>query len=480
MNAGTGTLGHRRAGVLLHPRSLPAGDFGPDAIRFLDFLVQAGMGVWQMLPLAPTHSDLSPYHCLSAHALSPEFLSVEWLAGWGWGVSREMSRAEALRAAHAWFAREAPPAEHSAWGEFCAGQHHWLDDYALYAALRQEHGGQAWWDWEPALRDRVLSALEGATCRLAERLAEIRFEQFVLARQWQDLRDAARVRGILLFGDMPIFVAHDSADVWAQRNGFQLDARGHPEVVAGVPPDYFSDTGQRWGNPLYRWESMQVDGFAWWLARLQTELARFDLVRVDHFRGFEACWEIPADAPTAASGRWVTVPGAALFDAMLERFGSLPLVAEDLGVITPEVDALRERYRLPGMLVLQFAFDGGAANPYLPHNHRRDAVVYTGTHDNDTTCAWFEALPASQQQRVVDYLGHAHEPMPWPLIRAALGSVAQLAIVPMQDVLGLGAGHRMNLPGTTSGNWQWRFVWDDVPPGTAERLHRLVTLYGRL
>jgi 4-alpha-glucanotransferase len=296
-------------------------------------------------------------------------------------------------------------------------------------------------------------------------LSLVRFEQFLLAQQFARLRDHAHRRGVRLFGDLPIFVAHDSADVWAHRECFKLDDRGQPRVVAGVPPDYFSATGQRWGNPVYDWERMQHDGFRWWRARLAAELARFDVVRIDHFRGFEACWEIPAGEATAVHGHWVKAPGEALFTSLEAQFGPLPLVAEDLGIITAEVTALRERFALPGMLILQFAFDGGADNPYLPHNHRRDAVVYTGTHDNDTTLAWFEGLPAADQQAVLDYL-EIREPMPRALVHAALASVALLAVVPLQDVLALGAGHRMNTPGVATGNWRWRFSWEQL---TVER-----------
>jgi 4-alpha-glucanotransferase len=363
---------------------------------------------------------------------------------------------------------------------FCGAHDDWLRDYALYQALREEGGERPWWEWATTLRDREPAALAEAERRLGERIEQIRFEQFVAVSQWEQLRDAAHARGIMLLGDMPIFVARDSAEVWAHRDCFKLDAAGEPTVVAGVPPDYFSATGQYWGNPLYDWDAMRAQGFVWWIERMQTELSRFDLVRVDHFRGFEACWEIPANESTAVNGRWVQVPGDELFDELIACFGRLPLVAEDLGHITEEVHALRERYGMPGMAVLQFAFDGGADNPYLPHNLSSDTVIYTGTHDNDTTRSWFEQLSAQQQLRVVDYLGYLHEPMPWPLIRAALMSVANLAVIPMQDLLGLGAGHRMNTPGTSSErNWCWRFSWDEVAADLASGVKRLVGLYGR-
>lgn len=475
-------LDRRRAGVLLHPTSLPDGGLGADAFRFVDFLADCGFSVWQMLPLGPTHADLSPYHCRSAHAGNPRLLSAAKMKEWGWLTSREAGEPddrERLMHACQRFRERAGEVEHEECQAFTQKNAAWLDDYALFEALRMEHHGRPWWDWPAPARDRDPQALAAARERLADDVAHVRFEQFAFARHWRILRDHARARGVLLLGDLPIFVAHDSAEVWSNRDQFKLDESGHPVVVAGVPPDYFSATGQRWGNPLYDWDRMRENGFAWWKARLETELSRFDLVRVDHFRGFEACWEIPAHEPTAIHGQWVKAPGEALFDSLLTRFGNLPLVAEDLGIITPEVDALRERYGLPGMRVLQFAFDSDAANPYLPHHHTAGSVAYTGTHDNDTTLSWFQSRSADQQLRVVEYLGYGHEPMPQPLVRAALASVARLAIVPMQDVLALGLGHRMNMPGTTEGNWQWRFRWEQLTPDLVSWHRRANALYGR-
>lgn len=476
---GPSPLDVRRAGILLHLSSLPGGDLGADAYRFVDFLAAAHITVWQMLPLGPTHAGGSPYHALSAHAGNPRFVSLALLVEWGWLGSAEGDRRERLHEAYEGFRQRGGAQAQAAYEAFLRETRSWLEDYALFEALRKQHESRPWWEWEPALRDRDPAALEAARTRLAADIERVRFEQFLFARQWERLRAYARRRGVLLFGDMPIFVAHDSAEVWAHREYFKLDRTGQPIVVSGVPPDYFSATGQRWGNPLYRWERMRQDGFAWWIERLESELKRFDLVRVDHFRGFEACWEIPAAEATAVHGRWVKTPGRALFDALHRRFGRLPLVAEDLGYITPPVHALRRRYGIPGMVVLQFAFDGGADNPYLPHHHAPDAVVYTGTHDNDTTRAWFEGLTAPAQWRVMEYLGFPAEPMPQPLMRAALASVARLAVLPMQDVLGLGRGHRMNTPGTETGNWQWRFEWSQLTDETREWLRRAVELYGR-
>ena len=481
-------LDRRRAGILLHPTSLPGdadnGTLGTEALRFVDFLADSGFSVWQMLPLGPTHADRSPYQCLSVHAGNPRLINFTQLEAWGWlpraaglpvasGAVRQTLLAQARQA----FLAQGGARDLEA---FDAAHNSWLEDYALYVALRKAHDNRAWWQWPVPLRDREPAALAAARVRHAEDMALVRFEQFIFFRQWQELRRAARARGVQLFGDLPIFVAHDSADVWAQRDYFELDAAGQPRVVAGVPPDYFSPTGQRWGNPLYNWARLQADGFRWWIERLRTQFSLFDLVRIDHFRGFEACWQIPADDDTAINGRWVPAPGAALFRALHNAFGALPVVAEDLGLITPAVHRLREQFGFPGMRILQFAFDGGADNPYLPHNHDVNSVVYTGTHDNDTTLAWFEGLPVDQQCVVLDYLGHPGEPMPWPLIRAALASVARLAILPMQDVLQLGSGQRMNLPGSHRGNWQWRFTWEQVPPGLGARLRGLAGRYGRL
>jgi len=470
-------LDRRRAGVLLHPTSLPSGDLG-DAWRFVDFLAGTGTSVWQMLPLGPTHSDGSPYHCQSMHALNPALLSTERLVESGWRIASPAPREHFLAAALACLLRPEHAAPRAAFEAFCVAHAAWLEDYALYQALRAHHGARPWWEWPERLRDREPAALEAAAAGLAETLNRVRFEQFLVANQFAELRRYAHDRGVRLFGDMPIFVAHDSAEVWTHRHYFKLDAAGQPRTVAGVPPDYFSATGQRWGNPHYDWTRLAADGFRWWHERIATELARFDLVRIDHFRGFVACWEIPAGEPTAINGRWVPVPGDALFDSLRARFGELPLVAEDLGIITPQVTALRRRHGLPGMVVLQFAFDSGPDNPHLPHNHVPDAVVYTGTHDNDTTLAWFAGLEEAAQRAVLDYLDTA-EPMPRALVQAALHSVARLAVVPMQDLLGLGAGHRMNTPGTTSGNWQWRFRWEQLSGEIAEWWRRALALSGR-
>lgn len=493
----------RRAGVLLHLTSLPSpssaqetrpdrgGDLGPEAYRFLAFLAACGFGVWQMLPIGPTHGDRSPYQTLSAYAGNSDLISLELLMERGWLQADELHwpRFDALAAAARRFAQTLPAdgGLQQKFTQFCADNVEWLDDFALFIALRETRGNASWLQWEAPLRQRDAAALASARNTHATRIAALQFEQFIFFEQWQSLRAEAQRLNIALFGDLPIFVAHDSADVWARQDLFLLDAVGNALTVAGVPPDYFSETGQRWGNPHYDWARMQSDNFAWWRARVRSQLQFFDLLRIDHFRGFEAYWEIPATEPTAMAGRWVKAPGAALLQAIFNEFPQLPLVAENLGVITPEVEALRERFHLPGMLILHFAFDGSRENPYIPHRHTPLSVVYTGTHDNDTTLGWYNQLDSVTRQRVQDYLGLSHqeshedgcENMPWPLVRAAFASVAQLAIVPMQDLLELDSAHRMNIPGTGSGNWCWQFEWAQVPEDLSARMRHWLSLYGR-
>jgi 4-alpha-glucanotransferase len=447
----------------------------------VEFLAACGMAVWQMLPVGPTAADGSPYQSGSVHAGNRRFIAAEPLVTAGWLDAADAQGEVDVWLARAWrnFRTSAAAAARRELEDFCRHQAYWLEDYALCAALQDDRPG-GWWSWPTGLRDREPQAMAEARARLHERIALVRFEQFLFFSQWAALKAHANARGVRLFGDMPIFVAHDSAEVWAHRDLFSLDERGLPTVVAGVPPDYFSATGQRWGNPLYRWDALQRDGFRFWIDRLCTQLKLFDLVRIDHFRGFEAYWEIPASEPVAVHGRWVQAPGKTLFERLHEVYDPLPVVAEDLGVITAEVEALRDGFGLPGMKILQFAFSGGPANPYLPYNHPERSVVYTGTHDNDTTVGWYAALPEGERAHVEDFLGRPTEPMPWPLIRCALGSPARLAILPMQDLLALDGRHRMNLPGTHEGNWLWRFEWEQVPPVLAGRVRHLVSLYGRL
>jgi 4-alpha-glucanotransferase len=480
-------LDHRRAGVLLHLTSLPGpgpcGTLGPEAHNFVRFLANCGMTIWQMLPVGPTQSDDSPYQTRSVHAGDPRLIALEPLVERGWlksmpGEDTDAAKRDALHRAWDGFRERAGESDRQTLADFETENAYWLDDYALFRALSREHR-TCWWNWPRSLRHRNPNALEQAKRRLADDLAYIHYVQFLFFSQWQVLRGHANAVGVKLFGDMPIFVAHDSAEVWARPSDFDLHEDGSQRVVAGVPPDYFSATGQRWGNPLYRWDAMQADGFRFWLDRIRTQMRLFDMVRIDHFRGFESYWEIPAEEESAVNGRWVKALGDELFERLHQRFGRLPLIAEDLGIITEAVEALRKKYRLPGMKVLQFAFSGEPTNPYLPFHHDRDSLVYTGTHDNDTSLGWYLSLDEKARAYVDDYLGHPKEEMPWPLIRCALGSRSHLAILPMQDVLGLDSDHRMNLPGTREGNWSWRFSWDQVQSDLPEQLQRLVKLYGR-
>lgn len=487
----------RRAGVLLHPTSLPShhpdrfGDIGPEAHRFLAFLAATGVSVWQMLPIGPTHGDRSPYQSTSVHAGSSELISLNDLYERGLLPIDALHgpRAQALAVAAQHFTQRLNSDRDGAksndkelaesFNDFCARNAAWLNDYALFVAAREARNCRAWFDWEPELRDRTAAAMVAESNREKIRIEAVKFEQFIFFEQWRLLHDEAQRLGIALFGDLPIFVAHDSADVWTQPHLFQLDSDGQLLTVAGVPPDYFSQTGQRWGNPHYNWERMAQDNFAWWRGRVASQLRYFDLLRIDHFRGFEAHWEIPASSSTAIEGRWVLAPGQKLLNAIFADFPDLPLVAENLGIITPEVEALRTEFNLPGMLILQFAFDGGSDNPYLPFRHRPLEVVYTGTHDNDTTLGWYQQLDAATRARVDDYLGFSGEPMPRPLIRAALASVAALAIIPLQDLLELDGSHRMNIPGTTDGNWRWQFDWSQLAENAQGRLRHWLAMYGR-
>ncbi len=483
-------LDRRRAGVLLHPTSLPGandhGDMGHQAYRFIEFLAASGISVWQTLPLGPTHEDHSPYQCLSVHAGNPLLISMDWLVDRHW-LSKDIAqsnpindalRKKCLSRAFKKFL-EVKDDYYQRYLEFIDKESYWLKDYSLFIAIRTRQKNKGWMNWPDELRERNESALEQAHKKFKKDIERIQFEQFVFFQQWHELKQYAHQHDILMFGDMPIFVAHDSAEVWAHREYFSIDEHGHALTVAGVPPDYFSATGQRWGNPLYDWTRMQDDGFIWWINRMRTQLELFDLVRIDHFRGFESYWEIAASEKTAINGHWTKAPGHELLQALYDEFNPLPIIAEDLGIITAEVDALRNTFNIPGMKVLQFAFSGEASNPYLPHQHEKNCVVYTGTHDNDTSLSWFQSLDKNGQQLVTEYLGNSTEPMPWPLIRSAMSSVARLCILPMQDILSLAEGHRMNTPGTQENNWSWRFDWSQVPDGLTHKLKDMTVRYQR-
>ncbi|MEQ1667234.1 MAG: 4-alpha-glucanotransferase [Sulfuriferula sp.] len=438
----------RQAGVLLHPTSLPSRCLDEDAYRWLDWLAAAGVGVWQMMPLGVPLAGVSPYQCASAFALNPALFPARL---------------------------PAVDAEDLAFQTWLHQQRHWVENFALFMVLKKLYTGASWVDWSVALRQRDVLALQSVKQQYQHQIDAYIQQQYQLYVYWQHLRHYATERKIALFGDMPIFVAHDSADVWANPHCFLLDDAGQATLVAGVPPDYFSATGQHWGNPQYNWEYMSQSDFIWWRERLRYHFEFFDLVRIDHFRGLAASWMIPAASPTAMDGYWQDVPGAALLQCILEDMGNVPLVAEDLGVITPDVDALRKQFHLPGMSVLQFAFDSYEDNPHKPQNVTPDRVYYTGTHDNDTVLGWFASLDEAQQTHVLTTLDITDAAqLNAAMLQTIFASVADLAIVPMQDLLGLDSRGRMNTPGTVDGNWLWQFNWQDVPDDLASSLHQLL------
>jgi 4-alpha-glucanotransferase len=488
----------RLSGILLHPTSFPGpfgiGDLGDDAYCFVDFLVLSGQTLWQILPLGPTGHGNSPYSCYSAFAgnillISPErlarsgllsegdFKSVPDFAEGRVDFEKVTSFKKALLVkAYQRFKQSQPPHLANAFKNFSSVENYWLDDYALYQTLKERHGGQAWTDWVPALVRREAKELTDARLTFANEIAAQKFYQFLFFQQWAELKAYCAEHGIKIIGDIPIFVAHDSADVWTNPDYFKLDSNGLPTVVAGVPPDYFSETGQLWGNPIYN----ATDGFKWWIDRVRATLKTVDLVRVDHFRGFAACWEIPGGDKTAERGQWVPAPGIQLFKAIRRALGDLPIIAEDLGVITPDVEKLRNDFDFPGMRVLQFGFvDADATNGSLPHNYPRNVVAYTGTHDNDTALGWFAAAPKNEREFCLDYLDSDGSEIHWDYIRAVLASVADTAVIPLQDLLGLGNEARMNLPNSKEGNWRWRYRDGVLTDELAKRLRRLTELYGR-
>lgn len=482
----------RKGGILLHPTSLPGewgiGDLGKSAYRFVDFLAESGMQLWQILPLGPTGLGHSPYQAYSAMAGNPLLISIQGLHEQGWLSAGDLQSAPQfppdtvhfdvviplkmmlIRKAAGSFLDSASDPLRDEFHEFCSSQGAWLNPFSEFMALKNANAGAGWTDWTNTAAD------------LREVLIQ-RFIQFVFFRQWRFLKDYCNSRGIAIIGDLPIFIAHDSADVWANPHLFDLDEKGHPRTVAGVPPDYFSETGQCWGNPLYRWDVMERDGYDWWIRRIRSMLSLVDIIRLDHFRGFEKYWEIPAGSKTAVHGRWVQGPGERLFHALSGALGRLPFIAEDLGYITPEVHELRDRLGLPGMRVLQFAFvDQSAENPHKPYNYIPNCVAYTGTHDNDTTAGWFASETKqgkAERREALRYLGDDIRDPVWALIRLVWSSVAGTAILPMQDVLGLGSEARMNLPATTENNWCWKMREDQVPPELAGRLREMNRVYGR-
>ena len=501
----------RSSGILLHPTSLPGkfgiGDLGDEAYDFVNFLQAGGQTLWQVLPLGPTGYGDSPYQCLSAFGGNPLLISPDRLIddgllksqvldlGSGFSETRVefgrvISAKRALLAeAYETFKRNAGAGVRVDFDSFIHQNGVWLDDYALFQAIKDERGGAAWNTWDPPLVRRESGALAEMRERLRSEIEAHQFSQYLFFKQWFALKHYANERGIRIVGDIPIFVAYDSADVWAHPEMFKLSDSGNPLVVAGVPPDYFSKTGQLWGNPIYDWDRMRGDGFQWWVDRIRAALRVVDIVRIDHFRGFAACWEVPAGDKTAERGSWVEVPGREIFTVLRDSFGNLPILAEDLGVITPDVEALRDDFGLPGMRILQFAFRD-TTNSDLPHNYIRNTVVYTGTHDNDTCVGWFKSQAGAGSTRdsgqvdrertyCVEYLGSDGVEIHWDFIRAAMASVADLAMVPLQDVLGLDSSARMNLPASTEGNWNWRLQPGALTPLLSERLGKLAQLYGR-
>jgi 4-alpha-glucanotransferase len=492
-------LSERAAGVLLHLTSLPGphgiGDFGPEARRFVDWLSAAGQRVWQWLPTNPIGPCDSPYQSVSAFAGSPLMVALQPLVERGWLAApaevpdfdarrADYARAvpwrlQQLRQAAAGFFAHATPPERSAFAAWCEREADWLDNYALFMALERAHGGDTWWTWPAPLAAREPAALDDARAALADEIDFHRFVQWCFDTQLSALKRYANERGVALMGDLPIFVAHHSADCWVRPDLYFLDAKFQPTVVAGVPPDGFAPTGQRWGNPLYRWDRMAAEDFAWWTARLRRMLQQADLFRIDHFRGFAGYWEVPASCPTAEVGEWVPGPGRALFDAIVRALGKLPIIAEDLGLITPDVIALRDAFGFPGMRIVQFAFGSDGRDPFLPHNHVTNAVAYTGTHDNHTSLGWWDTAPARERAYAAAYLGADRTGFAQSLLRATWESVARLAIAPLQDVLGLDGGHRMNLPGSTDGNWAWRFDWPMLGDDVGPRLAALTAAAGR-
>lgn len=519
-------MDHERAsGILLHPTSLPGGlgigDLGPAAYRWIDWLVSARQRLWQVLPLGPTGFADSPYACLSAFAGNPLLISLDKLIEDGYITADDLAptseddlekmdyavttqmvghdperidygriiqhKMPLLRRAARRFLTHANATQRSQYERFIIEQS-WLADFALFMAVKEQFAQIVWYEWPGDIALRRPEAMAHWRQELASDIEAHQVLQFFFFQQWQQLKSYANARRIRIVGDVPIFVAADSADVWANPHLFHLDQDGRPTLISGVPPDYFSATGQRWGNPLYRWEVMAQDGYKWWIERIRTVLNMVDMVRIDHFRGLVAYWEIPASEPTAIKGQWQPGPGAALFEAIEGALGRLPIWAEDLGVITPEVIDLRERFGLPGMKILQFAFDEAALrasfgrytrNPFLPHNYTENFVVYTGTHDNDTALGWFEHCPPAERRQAMAYLGCDEREFNWSLIRAAMASVAQTAMFPLQDVLGLSGNARMNLPGTTGSNWTWRCRADALTEQLAGRLAQMTTLYER-
>lgn len=491
----------RSAGILLHPTSLPGnygiGDLGENAFKFVDFLKEAGQTLWQLFPLGPTGYGDSPYQCFSAFAGNPYLISPDLLISDGLLDEKDLQdlpefpqdfvdygaiipwKLHIVDKAYTNFIGRNQPDIESAFNEFKQSNSFWLQDFAVFMTLKDMHEGAPWPSWEKPLRNRDKNALEQIGHQYADAIQNHMFRQFLFFRQWKNVREYANSNGVKIIGDIPIFVAHDSAEVWAKPELFYIDKQGNPTVVAGVPPDYFSRTGQLWGNPLYRWKKHAESNYSWWIQRMQAVLNLVDIVRLDHFRGFAGYWEIPASEKTAVNGRWVPGPGSAFFKTLKQELGDLPILAEDLGEITPDVVKLRDQFGLPGMRILVFAFSDDASNEFLPHNYLSNTVVYTGTHDNDTVIGWYGRVEESERDFARRYLGRSGKNISWDLIRLGWSSVAMIAIAQMQDVLSLGNEARMNYPSRLGGNWMWRLSQEAISEELIERLLEFNILYGR-
>jgi 4-alpha-glucanotransferase len=495
----------RASGILLHPTSFPSrfgiGDLGSEAYKFVDFLKESGQQLWQVLPLGPTGFGNSPYLCYSAMAGNPLLISPEKLRDYGLLTDEDLqtfpefptdkvdydgvreAKSSLLKKACQNFKDNASEEEKAVYEEFGATKGFWLNDYALFMAIKDAHEGASWHTWDEAIARRQTAALDEWQQRLTDEIYYHKYLQFEFFRQWADLKKYANDNGVQIFGDLAIYVAHDSADVWANPSIFCLDGEtGEASLMAGVPPDYFSETGQLWGNPVYRWERLQQENFHWWVLRIQSILDYVDLIRIDHFRGLQSFWAVPQGETTAINGQWVDAPGEELFELLNEKLGQLPFIAEDLGLITHEVEALRDKFGFPGMKILHFAFDSGPENPYLPYNYKGSQwVVYTGTHDNNTTVGWFEERSDDAKERVTSFLGCTSElGIHWDLIRLAMSSVAIYALFPLQDILGLGDEAKMNKPGTAESNWAWRYRSEMLTKEVGDRLKSMTEIYGRL
>ncbi len=486
---------NRASGLLLHPTSLPSnfgiGDLGNSAFQWIDMLVSMRQSFWQVCPLGPTGYGDSPYQSLCSFAGNTLLISPVKLNVMGLLTDEELAAFPALSENTVDYGRVIIEKENlykkaylrfvdtSEFVAFCEDEHYWLDNYALYKVIKDHYNGQPWYAWDVQHKLRYPAALETMIVTYRKEIRYQKFLQFIFHLQWNDLKKYANGKGIKIIGDLPIYIAYDSSDTWSSPELFELDEKGKPVRVAGVPPDYFSETGQLWGNPLYHWKHMEQDGYSWWISRIRKTLTLADYVRLDHFRGFEAYWAVDSASTTAIKGEWVKGPGVDLFNAICNEFGDLPIIAEDLGVVTPEVENLRKSIGLPGMKVLQFAFDGNPENPYLPYNICNDSVLYTGTHDNDTSLGWFNNLVEIDKHLVKSYLGCADENFLENFLRLAFSAPSKLCIIPFQDVLGLDSKHRMNIPGKESGNWQWRFTFEQIALGKIQMFTEFTSVYGR-